>query len=74
MNEETDENMSKYYQGEKRLQGCWQHRIKKYFYQNAMPDYLNEFDHEEKTKIFNDVYSCIYKFYQLLDDIHMPIR
>lgn len=30
--------------------------------------YLKEFSYDEKAEIFNDVYSCINKFYLLLDD------
>ena len=31
-------------------------------------NYLTNFNQEEKAKIFNNVYSCIKKFYQFVDD------
>jgi hypothetical protein len=52
INERAEGNISKYYSGEK----------------FSPSDYLSAFSQEEKTRIFNDAYSCIDMFYQIIDD------
>ncbi|MBT6690438.1 hypothetical protein HN903_02455 [archaeon] len=68
MDEKANKSMSRYYQEKKQFQESWQQSAEKYNYQCFLPDCLNEFSQEERTKIFNDVYSCINKFYQLVNN------
>jgi len=61
-------DMSKNCQGPKRLQEERWRYVGDYANQNYSPDCLNEFSQKEKGKIFYNVYSCIDRFYQLVDD------
>jgi len=60
--------MEKYCQRDKPIQNGWQRDIGNYDNQSSSFDYLNGFNQQEKAKIFNDVYSCIDMFYQLVND------
>lgn len=66
--------MENHYQKEDRLGEEGQYSVnyfenRNYYKQFFSPTYVREFSQEEKSKIFNNAYSCIKKFYQFVDDV-----
>ncbi len=67
-NRKTRINLPKFYYEKEVLHGGLQQDKVNFPYERTYPsDYLNEFNQEEKTKIFNDAYYCIGLFYRIIE-------